>query len=120
LVRIIEPIDISQVEEGKAWSAVVSRDVRTPEGDLLLAAGSPLYLGVTGSAGGLQLVVQSVAINGNSYLSRVPVSAGKSVTGLEPWGTASTSADIILSGPRIFVPSQALIALKLGEALNLR
>jgi hypothetical protein len=121
LTRIVEPIDVSQAQEGKAWAAVVSRDVRTPEGALVLGAGSPLYLGVVPGAGGLQLIIQSVVARGNSYVSRVAVTAsGVPVTGLEPWGTTATSSDIQLSGPRIFVPGQALIALKLGDVLTLR
>ena len=121
IVRIVEPIDVSQAQEGKAWAAVVSRDVRTADGGLFVGAGSPLYFGVIPGAGGLQLVIQSVVARGNSYVTRVPVTAsGTPVTGLEPWGTTSTAGDVRLSGPRIYVPSQALIALKLGEAVTLR
>lgn len=121
VVRVVEAIDVSQAVEGKSWAAVLSRDVRTPEGELLIGAGSPLYLGVTSTAGGLHLTLRSVVASGNSYLSGVPLSAsGNAVTGLEPWGTAGTSADIRLNGPKVFVPGQALVALRLGEALTLR
>jgi hypothetical protein len=120
LVRIVETIDVSEAIDGKAWAAVVSRDVRTPGGDLLVGAGSPLYLGVVAANGQLQLIVQSVVANGNSYLSNVPVTpSGGSVTGLEPWGPASTSADIRLSGSHVFLPAQTLILLKLREPLTL-
>jgi hypothetical protein len=121
LVRIVEPIDVSAAIEGKTWAAVLSRDVRTPEGELLLGAGSPLYLGVASSAGGSHLTMRAVVANGNSYLADVPlVASGSAVTGLEPWGTAATSKDIQLSGSRVFVPGQALIAVKLGQPLTLR
>lgn len=120
-LRTVELIDAADAVEGKSWAAVLARDVRTSEGDLLVGAGSPVYLGVRRDAGGLQLTLRSVVAGGNSYLAGVPLTTtGTAVTGLEPWGDSATAKDIRLNGPKIFVPGQALIAVKLSQALSLR
>jgi hypothetical protein len=119
LVRTVEPIDITQVIEGKSWAAVLSRDVRTPEGDLIVGAGSPVYFGVTTGQSGMQLVIRSIMAAGNSYIVSAPVSASAApVTALDPWGNAT--GEIHLQGSVITVPGQALLALRLSEAITLR
>jgi hypothetical protein len=119
LVRTVEPIDITQAIEGKSWAAVLSRDVRTPEGDLIVGAGSPVYFGVTSGQGGIQLVIRSIVAAGNSYIASAPVSASAApVTALDPWGNAT--GEIHLKGSRITVPGQALLALRLAEPITLR
>ena len=121
LVRLVERIDTSAETQGKRWAAVVSRDLRTPEGDLLIGAGSPLYFGVVQGQGGFALVIRSVMVNGNSYISSVPVTASAApLAGLDPWGPATRAADIQLSGDKISVPGQTLVAVKLTENLPLR
>jgi hypothetical protein len=119
LVRTVEPIDITQIVEGKSWAAVLSRDVRTPEGDLIAGAGSPVYFGVTAAQSGMQLVIRSIVAAGNSYIVSAPVSASAApVTALDPWGNAT--GEIHLNGSRITVPGQALLALRLAEPITLR
>ena len=118
-IRTVEPIDTTRVVEGKSWAAVLARDVRTPEGDLVIGAGSPVYFGVTESPAGLQLVIRSVMAAGNSYLLSSPVTASAApVTALDPWGNAT--GEIHLTGSRITVPGQALLALRTAEAIPLR
>lgn len=119
IIRTVEPIDITRVIEGKSWAAVLSRDVRTPEGDLIVGAGSPVYFGVAQTQAGLQLVIRSVMAAGNSYIVSSPVTASAApVTALDPWGNAT--GEIHLTGSRITVPGQALLALRTAEAIPLR
>ena len=119
LVRTVEAIDVTAMMEGKSWAAVLSRDVRTPEGDLIVGAGSPVHFGVAQTPGGLQLVIRSIMAAGNSYIVSSPVTASAApVTALDPWGNAT--GEIHLTGSRITVPGQALLALRVAEAIPLR
>jgi hypothetical protein len=119
IIRTVEPVDTTRVMEGKSWAAVLSRDVRTPEGDLIVGAGSPIYFGVVETQAGLQLVIRSVMASGNSYIVSSPVTASAApVTALDPWGNAT--GEIHLTGSRITVPGQALLALRTAEAIALR
>ena len=66
---------MTDVAEGKAWSAVLARDVLGETGQVLIAAGSPLTFGVNRDTNGLRLTIHSIMVHGNSYITSTPVDA---------------------------------------------
>jgi hypothetical protein len=121
IVRAVESIDVTNATEGKVWSAVLARDVLGNTGEVLIAAGSPLTFGVNHDTNGLRLTIHSIMLHGNSYITSTPVDASaEAARRLEPWGASAKVPDSLTTGERIFVPAQALLAVKLGAEMQLR
>ena len=112
---------MTDAAEGKAWSAVLARDVLGETGEVLIAAGSPLTFGVNRDTNGLRLMIHSIMVHGNSYTTSTPVDASaEAARRLEPWGPSAKVPDSLTAGERIVVPAQALLAVKLGAEMQLR
>jgi len=121
MIRAVEPIDVTGVAGGKAWSAVLARDVLGATGQVLIAAGSPLTFGINRDTNGLRLTIHSIMVHGNSYITSTPVDASAEAgRRLEPWGPSAKVPDSLTAGERIFVPAQTLLAVKLGAEMQLR
>ena len=105
--------------KGRHGRPVLARDVLGETGEVLIAAGSPLTFGVNRDTNGLRLKIHSIMVHGNSYTTSTPVDASaEAARRLEPWGPSAKVPDSLTAGERIFVPAQALLAVKLGAEMH--
>lgn len=121
VVRSVQTIDTADADERKVWPAVLARDVIGEGGEVLLSAGSPVMFGVNRDTNGVKLVIRSIMVNGNSYLTTTPVDASADAgRSLEPWGASTKAPESRTDGDRISVPAQVLLVVKLGAEMRLR
>ena len=123
VLRTVDRIETDAASDAGAWHAVVSRDLRDEEGNLLLGSGSPARLGVAGAAGSLGLVLRGVMVNGNFYMIEgggAPLTLlPNAIARVDPWGPAASSGPVAAAGEKISVPGQALLVFRVEKGFAL-